>query len=460
MSIHSKKTPSRSSGKDMVLTIKTLNSRGEGIGFFKKYKIGVEKTLPGEKVRVRYLPNRPRKDRIQLQEILKTSPLRVTPPCPYFNYCGGCQLQHLPYSEQLKFKQQCIRQALKAAGIPNDIQIHPAEPMPVETRYRNKTQMPFGNRKNQVIYGLYHHGTHDLIDINYCLVESIDANQALQIVKQWAGKYYISAYSERENFGVLRHVVVRKGQFTHQVMVIIISSTKSLPHWKELVSDLRDNLPSLKSVILNYNPHHSNVILGDSDQVLWGEPFIEEKLTGISFRIYPNTFFQTNSVQTVRLIDKMINLVELRKGQIVLDLFCGTGTIGLLMAHKVSQVLGLDNNEDSIRAARENCDQNQISNAEFRITQVYSGFTTALPQEWHPDIVIVDPPRKGLPQQTVPEICHLKPEKIIYVSCHPPSLANNLIDLSKFGYQAKEIYPFDMFPHTAHVESMTILQRR
>jgi 23S rRNA (uracil1939-C5)-methyltransferase len=460
MSFRSNKTTSRSSGRDMVLTIKTVNSRGEGIGFFKKFKIGVEKTLPGEEVRVRYLPSRPRKDRIQLQEILKSSPLRVKPPCPYFNHCGGCQLQHIPYSEQLKFKQQWIRQALKAAGIPSDIQIHLVEPMPVETRYRNKTQMPFRNRKNQVIYGLYHHGSHDLIDINYCLVESIDANQALQIVKKWAGKHGISAYSEQENSGVLRHVVVRKGQFTHQVMVIIVSNTRSLPHWKELLADLRDGLPSLKSVILNYNPHRTNVILGDSGQILWGEPFIEEKLKNIIFRIYPNTFFQTNSVQTVRLIDKMINLAELRKGQIVLDLFCGTGTIGLLLANKISQVLGLDNNENSIRAARENCDQNRISNAEFRTTQVYSGFTSALLRDWHPDIVIIDPPRRGLPRQTVPEICHLKPEKIIYVSCHPPSLANNLVDFSEFGYQAKGIYPFDMFPHTAHVESMTILHRR
>lgn len=460
MSIRSKNKPPRSSGRDMVLTIKTLNARGEGVGFFKKFKIGVDKTLPGEEVRVRYLPNRPRKDRIQLQEILKTSPLRVKPPCPYFSHCGGCQLQHVPYSEQLKFKQQWIRQALIAAGITKDIQIHPLEPMAVETRYRNKTQMPFGNRKNQVIYGLYHHGTHELIDINYCLVESIDANQALQIVKQWAGQHHISGYSEQENSGLLRHVVVRKGQFTHQVMVIIVSRNRTLPQWKELVSDLREGLPSLKSVILNYNPHPTNVILGDSAQVLWGEPYIEEKLTSISFRIYPNTFFQTNSVQTVRLIDKMINLAQLRKDQNVLDLFCGTGTIGLLLASKVSQVFGLDNNEDSIRAARENCDQNSIRNAEFRTMQIYSGFTSALPRKWHPEIVIVDPPRKGLPEQTVPEICQIGPEKIVYVSCHPPSLANNLVDFSKFGYQAMEIYPFDMFPHTAHVECLSILHRR
>ncbi len=377
MSFHSKKRNSKPAARDIQLNIQTLNAKGEGVGFFRKLKITVEKTLPGEDVSVRFLQDRPPGDRIRLQKILKASPIRIAPPCPYFEHCGGCQLQHLPYSEQLKFKHQWIRQAPSTVAGLRDVHVHEVEPMPVDTRYRNKTQMPYRNRKKQVIYGLYHHGTRDIIDSDYCLVESRDANQALRIVKDWANEYRVAAYSEEENSGVLSHVVVLKGQFTNQVMIGIVSRIKELPHYKDLLERLRNGLPSLKSVILNFNPHRTNTVLGDSSQILWGEPFIEEKLAKIRFRIYPDTFFQTNSVQMIRLIDKMIKVAEFRKDQAVMDLFCGTGTIGLLLADKVRQLVGVDNNESSIRAARENCNQNHIKNAEFRTWQIYSGLSTS-----------------------------------------------------------------------------------
>lgn len=439
------------------LEIKTLNENGEGVGFYRNYKLSVEKTLPGEEVIVRYLPAQPRKNRIQLQAIVKKSPLRIEPPCPYFTDCGGCQLQHVAYSTQLKFKKQLIQQLLCQYLSLRGIKVDDVIPMPGETHFRNKTQLPFQKRDQKIVYGLYRKGTHEVIPVEHCLVESRDANRVLEIVKEWAEQYQIPIYEETTHSGLLRHVVVRKGQFTLQIMVVIVCSQVEVPYLKELLHMLKNGITNLKSVILNYNPARTNRILGGYNQVLWGESYIEEKLSQVYFRIYPNTFFQANPVQMLRLVDKLIKKTEWQPTDNVLEIYCGVGTIGLLLHPHIQHLLGLDSNVESIQAAGQNAQYNHLSRAEFHVWDVNSGLPSPLPGNFQPNLIIVDPPRKGLPMKLLQDMTALRPDKIIYISCNPKSLIQNLVEFKQFGYSPSEIFPFDMFPHTAQVECLTIL---
>ncbi len=444
---------------DIRLEIKSLNENGEGVGFYRNYKLSVEKTLPGEEVIVRYLPQQPRKNRIQLQAIVKKSPLRIEPPCPYFSDCGGCQLQHVAYPTQLEFKKQFIQQLLSQYPSLREIIVDDVVPMPGETHFRNKTQLPFQKRDQKVFYGLYRKGTHEIIPVEHCLVESRDANRVLEIVKEWAEQYQIPVYEETTHSGLLRHVVVRKGQFTLQIMVIIVCSQVEIPHLKELLQMLKSGITNLKSVIVNYNPARTNRILGTYNQVLWGGSYIEEKLGQVYFRIYPNTFFQANPVQMLRLVDKLTKEIKWQPTDKVLEIYCGVGTIGLLLHPHIQHLLGLDSNVESIQAAGQNAEHNHLSRAEFQVWDVNSGLPSPLPGNFQPNLIIVDPPRKGLPLKLLQDITTLQPEKIIYISCNPRTLIQNLVEFQKLGYGTREIFPFDMFPYTAQVECLTILTR-
>jgi 23S rRNA (uracil1939-C5)-methyltransferase len=258
-----------------LVNIDHLNSQGEGVGLHKNLKISLEKTLPGEQVEVRYLPQRPRKNRLQVVRILSKSPQRISPPCHYFEQCGGCQLQHISYTTQLEVKRNWIEQLLNNHSELQHVQIKAVSPMPRETYYRCKTQIPFQKKDQAVVYGLYQQGTHEITPINHCLVESRDANKVLEIVREWAENFQISIYNEQTHSGSLRHVLIRKGQFSHQVMVVLVSCTEELVYLKELLQLLKAGIPSLKSVILNHNPERTNRILGGNNTVIWGEEFIE-----------------------------------------------------------------------------------------------------------------------------------------------------------------------------------------
>jgi 23S rRNA (uracil1939-C5)-methyltransferase len=444
---------------DIQIAIKTLNENGEGVGYYKYYQLGVEKTLPGEEVIVRYLPQQPRKNRIHLQKIIKKSPLRIEPPCPYFDHCGGCQLQHVSYPTQLEFKKNWIEQLVNNHPELRYVQVKAVSPMPGEIHYRCKTQLPFQQKDQAVIYGLYQQGTHEITPIDHCLVESRDANRVLEIVREWAENFQIPIYNEQNHSGSLRHVLIRKGQFSHQVMVILIGCTEELAHIKELLQLLKAGIPSLKSVILNYNPERTNRILGENNKVIWGEGFIEEKLGRLSFRIYPNTFFQSNPVQMLRLLDLLIKKAELQPTDKVLEIYCGTGTIGLLLYNHFHQLIGFDNNPDSIKTAQENAARNDISRAEFYVQDLSNSLPTPLSENFQPNIIIADPPRKGLPLRLMEDMTNLQPEKIIYISCNPKTLIPNLAEFHRLGYCPREIHPFDMFPYTAKVECLAILKR-
>lgn len=443
-----------------MLKIEDLNEHGNGVAYLDKQKITVKKVLPGEQVLVRYLPHRPRKDRIRLLKIVDVSPDRVEPPCPYYSECGGCHLQHIPYEIQLNFKRQWLQRLLLAYPVLKSIRIEPVTGMQESLHYRNKAQMPFRELDGQVVYGLYRQGTHEIVPVDYCPVENNDANQVFRIVREWANRYKIPPYDERDHSGVLRYVMVRRGTFTGQVMVVVVSPTRELPHWQELRQALREGLPSLKSLILNINSRRTNVILGEENLQLWGSSHIYEKLGRVRYRIYPNTFFQTNSAQMVKILEKIVHLVDFRKTDRLLDLFSGVGAIGLYLAGHVEQVIGLESNPEAVTAARQNAEDNEIQNARFIAGDVSRGISARLPEGFQPDIVVLDPPRKGLTPSLIRDIVRLNPRELVYISCNPKSLVADLAEFNASGYVAEQIFPFDMFPHTSHVETLVVMKQK
>ncbi|GAB4328894.1 MAG: 23S rRNA (uracil(1939)-C(5))-methyltransferase RlmD [Calditrichia bacterium] len=440
--------------------VESLNENGDGVGFYKKMKLNIRKTLPGEEVLVKYDPSRSRKDRLQLEKILVPSPLRVEPECPHYEECGGCQLLHLDYQNQLLTKTNLVKQLQLSFPQLKSIKINPMQGMPSPSHYRVKTQMPFDLQSGRAIYGLYRKGTHQVVPVDFCLVENRDANAALKIVAEWANDFNIPIYDETTGEGLLRHVVIRKGQFTNQLMVIIVVTKRDIPAWQDLVRMLRNQLHGLKSVVLNINSTATNIILGEENLPAWGEKGIEDKLGTVRFKIYPETFFQTNVIQTVKILRTIDQKAQFTASDKILDLYCGVGSFSLYFAGKVDQVFGIDSIAQSIATADENAMLNQIYNAEFATHDLTQPFRPALPDGFQPTVIIADPPRKGLSEAAIVDMMALAPQKIVYVSCNPKTLFKDLAILFENGYRAEEIDLFDMFPHTSHVESMVILHKQ
>ena len=449
--------------RDPIVRIRTkvemLNDKGAGVAFYHRHKLTIEKTLPGEEVVVEYHPHRPRKDRIVLKQILERSPRRVDPPCPYFEECGGCHLQHMDYDSQLKFKQHLIQKLLLEYPALRPITVAPVTGMPEPFYYRNKTQMPFQKKGERVLYGLYRSGTHWVVPIDRCIVESRDANTILQVLKDWAVRYQIPIYDEHTNEGILRHIVVRRGMFTHQVMVILVVTTPELPHWKAALQLLKSHVPRLTSVYFNIQPQRSNVILGRENILIWGEPFIQEKIGPYQFRIYPNTFFQVNSVQTLRLLETLVQAGQFSSHETVLDLFSGVGTIALYVSRRVHRVVGIESSEEAVQAALQNATDNQVLNVQFHLGDAEASLQNFRDQGHSFSTIIVDPPRKGLTGTLIRRLIALQPEKIVYVSCNPRTLVRDLAQFAAHHYRADTVRPFDMFPQTYHVESLTVLRQ-
>ncbi len=447
-------------GKAARFTVKIeyINEKGFGVAFYQGHQLNIPKTLPGEQVLVEYDPRRHRKDRIHLLKIVEPSPDRRTPPCKYFDECGGCHLQHVEYPRQRQLKRAIVERQRAAYPALKSFNVAEVVGMPEPLHYRNKCQMPFQNQGGAVVYGLYRSGTHQLIAVDECLVESRDANAALKIVKQWAERYHIPPYDEVTREGILRHLVVRKGMFTNQVMVILVVQSREIDTLPRLLQELKFGLPALHSVYLNIQDKPVNTILGEESILIWGEPYIEEQIGRLKFRIYPKTFFQVNSVQTVKLLEHLVQEVQFQPEDVVLDLYSGVGTIALYVAPRVRKVVGVEADLLAVKAANENAANNQIQNAEF-ISGAAEDQLPALLAEVEPSVVIVDPPRKGLKPEVVEALLQYQPQKIAYISCNPKTLMRDLAVLVEGGYSGSTIFPFDMFPQTAHIESLVVLER-
>lgn len=375
--------------------------------------------------------------------------------CPYAKKCGGCDYQGISYEEQLKKKQSYIRKLMEPYG-----KVQPIIKMDDPYHYRHKVQAAFDCiRRGQIVAGVYQKNSHDVVDIESCQIENEEADAIIRDVKNMLRSFRIKTYDEDTGYGLLRHVLVRKGYHRGQIMVVLVLADAILPSKNNFVKVLRKNHPDISTVVINVNDKRTSMVLGERNITVYGKGYIEDSLLGCTFRISPNSFYQVNPKQTEILYKKAIDCAGLTGKETVIDAYCGTGTIGLIASKSAKQVIGVELNKDAIRDAITNAKRNDIHNVRF-YNQDAGEFMVEMAQKGeHADVVIMDPPRTGSDEAFLSSVVKLAPKRVVYVSCGPESLARDLKYLTKHGYRMKECTPVDMFPFTRHVETVVLLTR-
>jgi 23S rRNA (uracil1939-C5)-methyltransferase len=453
--------------EDYNIEITGYGFEGEGVGRIDGVPVFVQGSLPGEKVKVKIVKVAKSHAFGKLMDILTASEFRVKPICSVYKRCGGCQLQHLSYEEQLKFKHQRVKDCMERIGKLKDVVIHPTIGMKNPARYRNKVQLPVGLKGEELAVGFYALRSHDIIDMENCYIQDESADKAVSIIRQWMKKYKIQPYSENiekikgkekiKTLGILRHIMVRKGFTSKEIMVVLVTCGKELPYKQELLQLIKENLDGIKSIIQNVNSKATNVILGKENILLWGADHITDYIGKFKFNISPLSFFQVNPIQTEVLYKKALEYANLSGKETVFDAYCGTGTISLFLSEKAKKVYGVEIVPEAIENAKANAEQNNITNVEFFVGEAETIIPELINKGIHAEVVVVDPPRKGCEKSLLEAIASMKPERIVYVSCDPSTLARDLNILEEMGYKTMEVQPVDMFPQTAHVETVVLM---
>lgn len=441
------------------MRIEDISVDGEGIGRVDGFTMFVQGALPGEKVRIKASKIGKNYGYGELRKIIVSSPDRVIPPCPYSKQCGGCSLQHLSYSAQLEFKTRRVRDALERIGKITGVKVHDTIGMEHPWRYRNKAQFPVGMADDSLAIGFFAPRSHDIVDIDRCIINHQINDKVIEIIRNFIQKYSIPVYDEHAHQGIIRHVVTKVGFKTGQVMVVIVTNGKDLPYKDKLVELLRNNIPGVTSIVQNINSKKTNVILGQENITLWGQDYIVDILGGLTFKISPLSFFQVNPVQTEILYNKVMEYAELTGTQTVIDLYSGIGTISLFLARNADKVYGIEEVPQAVQDAWENARINGIVNAEFIEGKAEEVIPKLVDSGLHADVVVLDPPRKGCEADVLEALARMAPQRIVYVSCNPATLARDLKFLTEQEYEVVDVQPVDMFPHTTHVECVVLLSR-
>ena len=375
--------------------------------------------------------------------------------CPYAKKCGGCDYQGISYEEQLKKKQSYIRKLMEPYG-----KVQPIIKMDDPYHYRHKVQAAFDcTRRGQIVAGVYQKNSHDVVDIESCQIENEEADAIIRDVKNMLRSFRIKTYDEDTGYGLLRHVLVRKGYHSGQIMVVLVLADAILPSKNNFVKALRKNHPDISTVVINVNDRRTSMVLGERNITVYGKGYIEDSLLGCTFRISPNSFYQVNPKQTEILYKKAIDCAGLTGKETVIDAYCGTGTIGLIASKSAKQVIGVELNKDAIRDAITNAKRNDIHNVRFYNQDAGEFMVEMAEKGQQADVVIMDPPRTGSDEAFLSSVVRLAPKRVVYVSCGPESLARDLKYLTKHGYRMKECTPVDMFPFTRHVETVVLLSK-
>ena len=392
-----------------------------------------------------------------VREIPSGAPVEERKPvCPYAKQCGGCQLQGIPYEEQLKRKQAYIRDLLGKYG-----EILPILGMEHPWHYRNKVHAAFGvDKKGHICSGMYKESSHTIVPIDFCLIEDETADRIIADVREMMPRFHMTAYNERMDSGFLRHVLVKRGFATGEVMVVLVATAPFFKALKPFLKELISRHPEVTTVILNVNDRFTPVVLGRQECVLYGPGFIEDELCGYRFRISAQSFYQINPAQTEKLYQTAISFAGLTGKETVLDAYCGTGTIGITASSKCRSVIGVETNKDAVQDAIRNAKKNGITNIWFACADAGEYITGMAKEKQHCDVVFMDPPRCGSDEKFLKALLKMKPERIIYISCGPGTQARDLKMLTAGGYRVSKIQPVDMFPHTDHVETVALLSRR
>lgn len=373
--------------------------------------------------------------------------------CPAAKKCGGCQYQGVSYQKQLSKKQEQVRKLLKPY-----CPVHPIVGMDNPYHYRNKVHAVFDRLKNgTIISGVYEEGTHHVVPVENCLIEDEISDRIINDIRGLLKSFKIRTYDEDTGYGLLRHVLIRRGFSTGQVMVVLVLGSPILPSKNNFVKALRKLHPEITTIVINVNNKKTSMVLGDKETVIYGKGYIEDELCGLTFRISPKSFYQVNPVQTEKLYAKAMELAELTGKERVIDAYCGIGTIGMAAAKHAREVIGVELNKDAVRDAVRNARQNNVKNISFYTADAGKFMTQMARQGEHADVVFMDPPRSGSDEAFLKSVLKLNPKRIVYISCNPQTQARDLKYLAGKGYQTEGAYPYDMFPFTAHTETVCLI---
>ncbi|WP_081383594.1 23S rRNA (uracil(1939)-C(5))-methyltransferase RlmD [Paenibacillus odorifer] len=486
---------------EVMLDIIGMTHEGEGVGRVEGFTLFVQGALPGEKVRAKVLKTKKQYGYAKLLNIVEASSARIAAPCEIYDQCGGCQLQHMDYTAQLAWKRQLVVDNLERIGklrvagggnsgkskeneavesqidSANDggivdgttdgagvaqtdgILVRPTLGMDEPWRYRNKAQVPIGVTEGGLVGGFYARGSHRIIDMETCLIQHEDNDDVVRKVKDIGRELGISAYSEETGRGLLRHVVVKKAFRTGEMMVVLVTNGRDIPHLVAWLGSIREQLPDVVSICQNVNTQRTNVIFGGETRVLWGRDVIYDYIGDVQFAISARSFYQVNPAQTEVLYGKTVEYAGLTGNETVIDAYCGIGTISLFLAQHAAKVYGVEIVPEAIEDARANAKLNEMKNVVFEVGASEDVIPNWKEQGVTADVIVVDPPRKGCDPRLLETILAMKPERVVYVSCNPSTLARDLRVLEDGGYKTVEVTPVDMFPHTVHVESVALLVR-
>ena len=445
----------------VTLEIEDCGIDGEGIGKADGFTVFVKDAVIGDTVTAKIIKAKKNYGYGRLMEVLKPSPYRVEPKCEFARQCGGCQLQALSYDQQLVFKTNKVKGHLERIGGFTDIPMEPIIGMDELFHYRNKAQFPVGrNKEGKIVTGFYAGRTHNIIENRDCALGVAENKEVLDRVIAHMEKYEIEPYNEATGKGLVRHVLIRYGYFTKEVMVCLILNGNKIPKEEQLVKSLCE-IPGMTSITINVNKKHSNVILGEEIRLLWGQEYITDRIGDISYQISPLSFYQVNPMQTQKLYAKALEYADLHGQETVWDLYCGIGTISLFLAQKAKFVRGVEIVPAAIENAKENAKLNGLENTEFFVGKAEE----VLPREYkkngvYADVIVVDPPRKGCDETLLETMVEMNPDRIVYVSCDSATLARDLKYLCERGYELRKVCPVDQFGMTVHVETVVLLSQQ
>lgn len=445
----------------IVVTIEDIGADGEGIGKYEGYTLFIKDTVVGDKALVNVMKTGKTYGFAKLIQLITPSASRVQSKCPIADKCGGCQLQHMDYSKQLEYKENKVRNCLARIGGFTEIPMEPICGMDEPYYYRNKSQFPVGrNKDGKIVIGFYAGRTHSIIDTKHCYIGAKVNIEIVKFLRTFLEQYQLEPYNEETHQGLVRHILTRVGFATGEIMVCLVINGNDMPHKAELVEGLRQ-IPGMKSICLNINTSKTNVILGDKVVPIWGNPYITDSIGPIKYQISPLSFYQVNPEQTKKLYDITLDYAGLNGDEVVWDLYCGIGTISLFLAQKAKMVYGVEIIPDAIKDAKTNAELNAITNTEFYVGAAQE----VLPRKYEEekiraDVIVVDPPRKGCDQSLLDTILAMAPQKVVYVSCDPATLARDLKYLCEKDYELVKVRPVDQFGHSVHVETVVLLSRK
>lgn len=443
--------------KEYIVDIIDNGYEGEGIAKIEDFTIFINGAIKNEKCRILIVKVNKSYAFGKLLEVINKSPNRIASDCKTYKRCGGCSLRHIKYEETLNIKKHIV-QNLVDKSLVTKIQVKDVIGMEKPIYYRNKLQYPVGRDKNGLpVMGVFANRTHEIIPVENCLIQNPAAEKVAKEIFRFIKENNISVYDENSRKGLIRHIVVKIGLKTKEIMCIIVSNNEKIEKEDELIETIKGKFPQVKTIIKNINNKNTNVILGDKNIILYGDGYIYDKLGDFTFKISPMSFYQTNPIQTEILYNKAIEFAKLDKDDILCDLYCGIGTIGIFASNKVKKVYGIEIVEEAVGAAKENAKINNVNNIEFMVGDVEKAFKVLIDEKKIiPNAVIVDPPRRGLDNTTINKLNELELKKLVYISCNPATMVRDLKMLEE-KCDIKEIQPIDMFPYTSHIETIALL---